>query len=456
MLHERPFITNRLDIADFMSWVVARNPGETEFHQAVHEVVADVLPLINANPIYADLKILQRMVEPDRVISFRVAWSDDQGEVQVNRGYRVQFNNSIGPYKGGLRFHPSVNMGVLKFLGFEQVLKNALTGLPMGGAKGGADFNPKGRSQREIMSFCHAFMIELHRHIGADIDVPAGDIGVGTAEIGYLFGMYKRITHQVEGVLTGKALEYGGSLMRPEGTGYGLICFLENMLHHQGEELAGRVAVLSGSGNVAIFAAERLFEAGVRPVTMSDSGGFIHDPDGLDQEKIDWIKAHKAVHGHRIADYADWFPGASFHPGKKPWGVPCDIALPCATENELDLADARELLANGCSAVAEGANMPCTPEAVREFQAARIAYAPGKASNAGGVAVSGLEMSQNAVRLQRSGEDLREELRRIMDDVHAICVRHGTLDDGYVDYVKGANIAGFRKVADAMVAFGVM
>src|SRR5690625_1677339 len=456
MLHRKTLVANQLNLDDFMSWVVARNPGEAEFHQAVHEVAADVLPFINANPIYADLKILQRMTEPDRVISFRVAWRDDDGIVQVNRGYRVQFNNSIGPYKGGLRFHPSVTSGVLKFLGFEQTLKNALTGLPMGGAKGGADFDPKGRSQGEIMSFCHAFMIELHRHIGADIDVPAGDIGVGTGEIGYLFGMYKRIMNRFEGVLTGKALEYGGSRMRPEGTGYGAVYFLENMLRHRGEELAGRVAVLSGSGNVAVFAAERLLQCGVRPVTMSDSGGFIHDPDGIDQEQIAWIKAHKAVHGNRIADYADEFPGASFHPHKRPWGVPCSSALPCAPANALGLAEPRRLLENGCGAVLEGANMPCTPEVVRELQAARIAFAPGKASNAGGVAVSGLEMSQNSVRLQRGGDDLRGALRAIMDDVHTICVRHGTLEDGYVDYVKGANIAGFRKVADAMIAFGVL
>ncbi|HET7410775.1 MAG TPA: NADP-specific glutamate dehydrogenase [Paracoccaceae bacterium] len=456
MLYERPRIADRLSLDDFMNWIVERNPGETEFHQAVHEVAEAVVPYINANPGYADMKVLHRMAEPDRVVSFRVTWSDDNREVQVNRGYRVQFNNSIGPYKGGLRFHPSVNQSVLKFLGFEQTFKNSLTGLPMGGAKGGADFDPKGRSEHEIMSFCQSFMTELHRHIGVYTDVPAGDIGVGSREIGYMFGAYKRMTNRFEGVLTGKALEYGGSLMRPESTGYGAVYFLEDMLHHRQDQIEGKVAVISGSGNVATHAAEKICHRGGKVLTLSDSDGFIHDPAGITEDKIDWVKEHKRQRGNRISAYADRFAGATFHAGEMPWGVPCDMALPCATQNELDVEAARTLLANGCIAVSEGANMPCTAEAVHAFQAARIAYAPGKASNAGGVAVSGLEMSQNSARLHRTEEDLRDALRKIMDDIHAACVRHGAGEGGYVDYVKGANIAGFKKVADAMLAFGVV
>ena len=444
-----------VNLSDFMDWVVARNPGETEFHQAVHEVAETVIPFINANPVYEKIKVLERMAEPDRIVSFRVSWADDNGEVQVNRGYRVQFNNSIGPYKGGIRFHPSVNQGVLKFLGFEQTFKNSLTGLPMGGGKGGADFDPKGKSQHEIMRFCQSFMTELYRHVGANIDVPAGDIGVGGKEIGYMFGQFKRITNSFEGVLTGKGLEYGGSLMRPEATGYGAVYFLENMLHHIGQQIEGKTAVISGSGNVATHAAEKILHRGGKPVTLSDSGGFIFDPDGFTQEKIDWVKEHKKQRGARISAYVAEF-GGEYHEGKTPWGVPCDVALPCATQNELNGADAAMLLKNGCKAVSEGANMPCDMKAIGAFHKARILYAPGKASNAGGVGMSGLEMSQNSARLHRTEEDLRLALRKIMDDIHDACVRHGSEPDGHVDYVKGANIAGFKKVADAMLAFGVV
>ncbi|MEL7000551.1 MAG: NADP-specific glutamate dehydrogenase [Pseudomonadota bacterium] len=448
-------MSDKLDLQEFMDWVVDRNPAEEVFHQAVHEVAETVIPFINDNPVYAKIKVLHRMAEPDRIVSFRVSWADDNGEVQVNRGYRVQFNNSIGPYKGGIRFHPSVTQGVLKFLGFEQTFKNSLTGLPMGGGKGGADFNPKGRSQHEIMRFCQSFMTELYRHIGADIDVPAGDIGVGGKEIGYMFGQFKRLTNSFEGVLTGKGLEYGGSLMRPEATGYGAVYFLENMLHHKGDAIDGKTAVVSGSGNVATHAAEKILHRGGKAITLSDSGGFIHDPDGFDQEKIDWVKNHKKVRGNRISAYADHFTGASFHANSRPWDVPCDLALPCATQNELNGADAANLLRNGCKAVSEGANMPCDLDAISAFGDARICYAPGKASNAGGVAMSGLEMSQNSARLHRGEEDLREALKRIMGDIHGACVEQGEQGD-YVDYVRGANVAGFKKVADAMLAFGVV
>jgi len=449
-------MAGRLTLSDFMDWIAARNPGETAFHRAVHEVARDVVPYIGDNPVYAANRVLERMAEPDRAVSFRVTWADDRNELHVNRGYRVQFNNAIGPYKGGIRFHPSVNQGVLKFLGFEQTFKNALTGLPMGGGKGGADFDPKGRSQHEIMRFCQSFMTELYRHIGADIDVPAGDIGVGAREIGYMFGQYKRLTNSFQGVLTGKGLEYGGSPMRAEATGYGAVYFLENMLRCRNDAVAGKTAVISGSGNVALHAAEKLLRCGAIAVTLSDSGGFIHDPAGLSQEKIDWVKEHKKQRSNRISAYADRFAGARFHAGARPWGVPCDAALPCATQNELLAEDARELLKNGCAAVSEGANMPCDAGAVEAFQAARICFAPGKASNAGGVAMSGLEMSQNATRLSRSEADLSDALRSIMRDIHEACVRHGEERGGYVDYVKGANIAGFRKVADAMLAFGVV
>ncbi|MEM6662437.1 MAG: NADP-specific glutamate dehydrogenase [Pseudomonadota bacterium] len=448
-------MANQVNLNDFMNWVVERNPAEEVFHQAVHEVAETVIPFINDNPVYAKIKVMERMAEPDRIVSFRVSWADDQGEVQINRGYRVQFNNSIGPYKGGIRFHPNVTQGVLKFLGFEQTFKNSLTGLPMGGGKGGADFNPKGLSQHEIMRFCQSFMTELYRHIGADIDVPAGDIGVGSREIGYMFGQFKRLTNSFEGVLTGKGLEYGGSLMRPEATGYGAVYFLENMLHHRGDAIEGKTAVISGSGNVATHAAEKIVHRGGKPLTLSDSGGFIHDPAGLDEEKISWVKEHKKQRGNRISAYVDRFPGATFHEGQRPWGVTCDVALPCATQNELNGEEAKTLLGNGCMAVSEGANMPCDLDAIGAFMTAKIPYAPGKASNAGGVAMSGLEMSQNSARLHRGEEDLRAALKKIMGDIHAACVEQGDHGD-HVDYVKGANIAGFKKVADAMLAFGVV
>ncbi len=385
-----------------------------------------------------------------------MCWEDDAGNVRVQRGWRVQNNNSIGPYKGGIRFHPSVNESILKFLAFEQTFKNALTGLPMGGGKGGSNFNPKGKSVREIMRFCQSFMNELYRHIGPDTDVPAGDIGVGGREIGYMFGQYKRLTNQWNGVLTGKGLEYGGSLIRPEATGYGAVYFLAAMLRTKGQDLKGKTAVISGSGNVATHAAEKITQMGGKVATLSDSGGFIHDPDGIGQDKIDWVKAHKTHRRGRIEDYVSEYPGATFHPGKTPWGVPCDVALPCATQNELLGDDARALIANGCIAVSEGANMPTTLEGVHAFKHARLLFAPGKAANAGGVAVSGLEMSQNSERRSWKEAELQQMLLDIMEGIHERCLTYGRVDGDYVDYVKGANIAGFKKVADAMLAFGVV
>ncbi len=448
-------VSDHVDFPTFMDGVKRRNPGQPEFVQAVQEVAQDIFEFIGDKEDYHRAQILRRIAEPDRIISFRVCWEDDNGGVRVQRGYRVQNNNAIGPYKGGIRFHPSVTESVLKFLAFEQTFKNALTGLPMGGGKGGSNFNPKGKSDREVMRFCQSFMTELYRHIGADIDVPAGDIGVGGREIGYMFGQYKRITNQFTGVLTGKGLEYGGSMIRPEATGYGAVYFLENMLKHKGEGLEGRTAVVSGSGNVATHAAEKLVQLGARPVTLSDSGGFIHDPDGFTQDKIDWVKAHKTHRRGRIEDYCKEFTGATFHAGKTPWNVPCDVALPCATQNELLIDDAKALIANGCVAVSEGANMPTTLEGVHAFKDARILFAPGKAANAGGVAVSGLEMSQNSERRSWKVEELQGMLHDIMDGIHGRCLEYGERD-GYVDYVKGANIAGFKKVADAMLAFGVV
>ena len=439
----------------FMGRVKARSPGEPEFLQAVHEVAATVLPYVADKAEYRDAKILERLTEPDRTISFRVTWEDDKGEVHVNRGYRVQFSNAIGPYKGGIRFHPSVTQSVLKFLGFEQIFKNSLTGLPMGGGKGGADFDPKGKSPTEVMRFCQSFMTELSRHIGANTDVPAGDIGVGGREIGYMFGQYKRLTNEFTGVLTGKGLEYGGSLMRPEATGYGAVYFLENMLHAKSDEIEGKTAVISGSGNVATHAAEKIVHRGGKVVTLSDSGGFIHDPEGMTEEKINWVKAHKAQRGARISDYAAEFTGSSYHEGKRPWSVPCELAMPCATQNELNGNEAASLLGNGCIAVSEGANMPTTDEGIHAFLGSKIMFAPGKAANAGGVAMSGLEMSQNSARLHRSSDDLRQSLKQIMKDIHDAAEEQGT-SDGFTDYVRGANIAGFKKVADAMLAFGVV
>jgi glutamate dehydrogenase (NADP+) len=449
-------VTDHVDFAGFMEGVKRRNPHQPEFVQAVQEVAEDIFDFIADKEEYHAQQILRRIAEPDRIVSFRVTWEDDNGNIRVQRGWRVQNNNAIGPYKGGIRFHPSVTESVLKFLAFEQTFKNALTGLPMGGGKGGANFNPKGKSVREIMRFCQSFMTELYRHIGADVDVPAGDIGVGGREIGYMFGQYKRITNQFTGVLTGKGLEYGGSMIRPEATGYGAVYFLENMLKHKGMELTGLTAVVSGSGNVATHAAEKLVQLGAKPVTLSDSGGFIHDPEGLTLEKIDWVKAHKTHRRGRIQEYCDQYPGATFHEGKTPWNVPCDVALPCATQNELLGADARTLVANGCIAVSEGANMPTDLDGVHVFRDAQTLFAPGKAANAGGVAVSGLEMSQNSQRRAWKVEELQVMLREIMDGIHSRCLEHGTRPDGHVDYVKGANIAGFKKVADAMLAFGVV
>jgi glutamate dehydrogenase (NADP+) len=449
-------VSDHVDFPTFMEGVKRRNPYEPEFVQAVEDVAEDIFEFIDGKEAYHSEQILRRISEPDRVVSFRVCWEADDGRVRVNRGFRVQNNNAIGPYKGGIRFHPSVNESVLKFLAFEQTFKNALTGLPMGGGKGGANFNPKGKSEREIMRFCQSFMTELYRHIGPDVDVPAGDIGVGSREIGYMFGQYKRITNHFNGVLTGKGLEYGGSLIRPEATGYGAVYFLENMLKHTGREIAGMRAVISGSGNVATHAAEKLIHLGAIPVTLSDSGGFIYDPDGLTLEKVQWVKEHKTHRRGRISDYADHFTGATFHAGATPWNVPCDVALPCATQNELLLPDARALVGNGCIAVSEGANMPCDLEAAHHFRAAKTLFAPGKAANAGGVAVSGLEMSQNSARRSWKEEELQQMLRDIMDDIHARCLAYGTQAGGHVDYVKGANIAGFKKVADAMLAFGVV
>ncbi len=449
-------LNDHVDLPTFMQGVSKRNPGQTEFIQAVQEVAVDIFDFMEDKERYHKEQILRRIAEPDRVISFRVCWEDDNGNVRVQRGWRVQNNNAIGPYKGGIRFHPSVTESVLKFLAFEQTFKNALTGLPMGGAKGGSNFNPKGKSDHEVMRFCQSFMTELYRHVGADVDVPAGDIGVGAREIGYMFGQYKRITNQFTGVLTGKGLEYGGSLIRTEATGYGAVYFLANMLKTKNDDLVGKVAVISGSGNVATHAAEKATMLGGKVVTMSDSAGFIHDPDGITQEKIDWIKQLKNVRRGRISEYVDQFKGATYHEGKRPWGVPCDVALPCATQNELLGDDAKELIKNGCIAVSEGANMPTDLEGVHVFKDAQILFAPGKAANAGGVAVSGLEMSQNSGRISWKAEQLQQLLVDIMDGIHGSCVEYGQTKGGYCDYVRGANIAGFKKVADAMLAFGVV
>lgn len=448
--------SEHVDLNGFMDGVQRRNQGQTEFVQAVQEVAQDIFEFIEDKEEYHKWQILRRIAEPDRVVSFRVVWEDDNNNIRVQRGWRVQNNNAIGPYKGGIRFHPSVTESVLKFLAFEQTFKNALTGLPMGGGKGGSNFNPKGKSDNEVMRFCQSFMTELYRHIGANIDVPAGDIGVGGREIGYMFGQYKRITNSFEGVLTGKGIEYGGSLIRPEATGYGAVYFLENMLKTKGQDLQGKRAVISGSGNVATHAAEKVVQLGGKVLTLSDSEGFIHDPDGISQDKIDWVKAHKTKRRGRISEYTTEFKGATFHAGKRPWGVECDVALPCATQNELLGEDARTLVANGCIAVSEGANMPTNLEGVHIFKDAQILFAPGKAANAGGVAVSGLEMSQNSARISWKEAELQQLLKDIMDGIHTRCLTYGRVNDDYVDYVKGANIAGFKKVADAMLAYGVV
>ncbi len=442
-------------INKFMESVIAQNPGEKEFHQAVKEVAEVIIPFIEENPKYAEAKILERMVEPERVIMFRVPWQDDKGEFRINKGFRVEFNSAIGPYKGGLRFHPSVNLSILKFLGFEQVLKNSLTTLPMGGGKGGSDFNPKGKSDNEIMRFCQSFMSELFRHIGQDTDVPAGDIGVGGREIGYLFGQYKRLRNEFTGVLTGKGREWGGSLMRPEATGFGNVYFSQNMLATKGDSFEGKTVAISGFGNVAWGAAIKATELGAKVVTISGPDGYIYDPDGISGEKIDYMLELRATNNDVVAPYAEEFD-VEFFSGKKPWEQKVDIALPCATQNELNGEDAQKLVNNGVICVGEGANMPCTPEAIEIFHKAEILFSPGKASNAGGVAVSGLEMSQNSMRYNWTSEEVDKKLQQIMKDIHDACVKYGTESNGFVDYVKGANIAGFVKVADAMLAQGLV
>eukprot|EP01013_Petalomonas_cantuscygni_P038653 TRINITY_DN69860_c0_g1_i1.p1 TRINITY_DN69860_c0_g1~~TRINITY_DN69860_c0_g1_i1.p1 ORF type:complete len:448 (-),score=-22.62 TRINITY_DN69860_c0_g1_i1:26-1369(-) len=443
-------------IKAFMDEVIARNGHEPEFIQAVQEVAETVIPYIAKHEIYNGKNILLRMVEPERLVSFRVAWVDDDGEIHVNRGYRIQMNSAIGPYKGGLRFHPTVNASILKFLAFEQVFKNSLTTLPMGGGKGGSDFDPKGKSDDEVMRFCHAFMLELNRHIGPNTDVPAGDIGVGAREIGFLFGMYKKIRNEFTGVLTGKGLSWGGSKIRPEATGYGTVYFAQSMLKTKNESFEGKTVVISGSGNVAQYAAEKAILLGAKVVTLSDSSGYVYDKDGLNDEKLAFVMDLKNNRRGRISEYVKQYPSAEFHQGKTPWEVKCDIALPCATQNELDQNDAKLLLRNGCMCVAEGANMPCNADAVHEFNNAKILFAPGKASNAGGVATSGLEMSQNSLRISWTREEVDERLKDIMEDIHDSCIEFGKEEDGFCNYVKGANIAGFVKVADAMLAQGVI
>jgi glutamate dehydrogenase (NADP+) len=441
-------------LEEFMSAVIAKNQGETEFHQAVREVAETIVPFLEENPEYKNAKLLERIAEPERVLMFRVPWLDDQGQPQVNRGFRIEMNSAIGPYKGGLRFHASVNLSILKFLAFEQVFKNSLTTLPMGGGKGGSDFNPKGKSDNEIMKFCQSFMTELSRHIGPDTDVPAGDIGVGGREIGFMFGQYKRLRNEFTGVLTGKGLTFGGSLIRPEATGYGCVYFAQEMLNHCGKDFNGKIVTVSGSGNVAQYATEKATELGAKVVSMSDSSGSIYDADGIDADKLAWIMDLKNVKRGRLKEYADHF-GCEYMEGSRPWSIKCDIALPCATQNELDADDAKTLVANGCIAVAEGANMPSTPGAVEVFEENKTLFAPGKASNAGGVATSGLEMSQNSLRLSWTREEVDQKLHTIMKDIHATCVKFGS-EGEHVNYVKGANIGGFVKVADAMMAQGLV
>lgn len=442
-------------VDQFMAALIAKNPGESEFHQAVREVVESVAPYVMDYPYLREQKILERMVEPERVIMFRVPWVDDNGEIQINRGYRVQMNSAIGPYKGGIRFHSSVNLSILKFLAFEQTFKNSLTTLPMGGGKGGSDFSPRGKSDNEVMRFCQSFMTELQRHIGQDTDVPAGDIGVGGREIGYMFGQYKRLRDEFTGTLTGKGQYWGGSRMRPEATGYGACYFAEAMLATRGLNFEGKTVCISGSGNVAQYAAQKATRLGAKVVTLSDSNGFIYDPEGLTEEKINYVLELKNIRRGRIKEYATKYPQAQYFENERPWKIKCDIAMPCATQNEIELKDAEALLANGCFCVCEGANMPTTPEAIAAFQAAKILYSPGKASNAGGVATSGLEMSQNSMRTRWTAEQVDAELHRIMADIHEACLKYGTEEDGYINYVKGANIAGFIKVANAMVEQGV-
>ena len=441
-------------VEDFMAMVEHKNPNEPEFHQAVHEVVESLWGFLTENQDYIYSGVMQRVVEPERVIMFRVPWRNDKGDIEVNRGYRIEFNSALGPYKGGLRFHPSVNLSILKFLGFEQVFKNSLTTLPMGGGKGGSDFDPKGKSDNEVMSFCQSFMTELCRHIGPDTDVPAGDIGVGGREIGYMFGQYKRVRNEFTGVLTGKGLNWGGSLIRPEATGYGCVYFVDEMLKHTNNSLDGKCVVVSGSGNVAQYATEKATHLGGKVVTLSDSSGFIHDPDGIDEEKLKWVIDLKNNKRGRIKEYADNF-GCEYFDGKRPWGIKCDVALPCATQNEINDSDANVLVKNGVVAISEGANMPSNPEAINIFQSSKVLFGPGKAANAGGVAVSGLEMSQNSMRIKWKRDEVDKKLFNIMQSIHSSCVEYGN-EDKAVDYVKGANIAGFIKVADAMIDQGVV
>ncbi len=441
-------------VDEFMVGVIARNPSEPEFHQAVKEVVESLVPFIEENPQYKQARILERIVEPERILIFRVPWLDDKGDIQVNRGFRIEMNSAIGPYKGGMRFHPTVNLGILKFLAFEQVFKNSLTTLPLGGGKGGSDFDPKGKSENEVMKFCQSFMNELFRHLGPDTDVPAGDIGVGGREVGFMFGQYKRLRNEFTGVFTGKGLNWGGSLIRPEATGYGATYFAEEMLKTRGDSLKGKTVAISGSGNVAQYAVEKVNLFGGKAVTLSDSNGFIHDPNGIDEEKLAWVMHLKNVKRGRISEYVEKWGGEYFD-GKRPWSIPCDVAMPNATQNEVNLEEAKMLVKNGCFVISEGANMPCTSEAVDYFLQEKILYGPGKAANAGGVATSGLEMTQNSMRLSWSREEVDEKLHTIMKNIHATCVKFGKEGD-FVDYVKGANIGGFVKVAEAMMAQGVV
>ncbi len=445
-----------MNAAKVVEELKVRFPNEPEYIQAVSQVLPTIEEEYNKHPEFEKANLVERLCIPDRVIEFRVTWVDDKGNVHTNMGYRIQHNNVIGPYKGGIRFHSSVNLGILKFLAFEQTFKNSLTTLPMGGAKGGSDFSPRGKSDAEVMRFCQAFMSELYRHIGPDVDVPAGDIGVGGREVGYMFGQYKKLTHEWSGVLTGKGREFGGSLIRPEATGYGTVYFLTSMLATRGIELKGKSVLISGSGNVAQYAAEKCIELGAKVLTLSDSDGYIYDPDGIDRAKLDYVMELKNVERGRIKEYADEYPSAVYHAGQRPWGEKADIALPCATQNEIDGDEAKTLVANGVIAVAEGANMPSLPEAIKTFQDAKLLYAPGKASNAGGVAVSGLEMSQNSERLSWTAEEVDNRLKLIMEDIHTNCVKYGTAPDGYINYVKGANVAGFMKVAKAMMAQGIV
>ncbi|HXE71558.1 MAG TPA: NADP-specific glutamate dehydrogenase [Candidatus Nitrosotenuis sp.] len=443
-------------VDQLMAQVEARNPREPEFLQAVREVVTSVMPVVERTPVYRQMKVLERMVEPERIIIFRVPWVDDQGNVHINRGYRIEMNSALGPYKGGLRFHPSVNLSILKFLAFEQVFKNALTTLPMGGAKGGSDFDPKGKSDMEVMRFCQSFMTELWRHIGPNTDVPAGDIGVGGREVGFLFGQYKRLANEFTGVLTGKGLNWGGSYIRPEATGYGCVYFAQEMLATRGQSLEGKICLVSGSGNAAQYTAEKLIELGAKVVTMSDSDGTVYDPQGIDRKKLDWIMHLKNVRRGRIREYAEQFKGVQYLEGQRPWNIPCQVAFPCATQNEIEQADAEALVKNGCMCVCEAANMPTVPAGIEVFLKARILFAPGKAANAGGVATSGLEMTQNAMHMTWSRAEVEQRLKMIMQSIHQACVQHGTEPDGFVNYVRGANIAGFTKVADAMIDQGIV